>query len=239
MAAPDLELVHPAGIGGGEVLPQGSQRDLLADDDEVRPSWLSIPALCLAPGLGSGRGTEAVRFRRSFGLREVAVRRPATALPMQGSTLTGDGAQWRIGLFAAVSTNRIGPSDTAGLERKQPRRVDSPGGRMRVLLPFQASSARDGVGRYRISTKQNCRSSLASARRSSQLNVRTSALTRSLARRLQDVLCQVVSELAVVGLPSSASRSALRDRPVGDGTDGPPPAVVGANTTTPAASHTR
>jgi hypothetical protein len=35
-AAPDVELVHPAGIGGGEVSPEGSQRDLLADDDEVR-----------------------------------------------------------------------------------------------------------------------------------------------------------------------------------------------------------
>jgi hypothetical protein len=34
--APDLELVHPAGIGGGEVPPEGSQRDLLADDEEVR-----------------------------------------------------------------------------------------------------------------------------------------------------------------------------------------------------------
>ena len=35
-AAPDLELVHPAGVGGGEVRPERSQRDLLADDDEVR-----------------------------------------------------------------------------------------------------------------------------------------------------------------------------------------------------------
>src|SRR4051794_19547898 len=36
MAAPDLELVHPAGIVGGQVRPERTQRDLLADDDEVR-----------------------------------------------------------------------------------------------------------------------------------------------------------------------------------------------------------
>lgn len=35
-AAPDLELVHPAGVGGGEIRPQRSECDLLADDDEVR-----------------------------------------------------------------------------------------------------------------------------------------------------------------------------------------------------------
>jgi hypothetical protein len=36
-AAPDLELVHPSGVGGGRIRPERSKYDLLADDDEV---WL-------------------------------------------------------------------------------------------------------------------------------------------------------------------------------------------------------
>jgi hypothetical protein len=52
-AAPHLELVHPAGIGSGEVPPEGSQRNLLADDDEVRlvavhAGIVSSPRACAA-----------------------------------------------------------------------------------------------------------------------------------------------------------------------------------------------
>src|SRR4051794_34185315 len=59
---PDLELVHPACVDGGEVAPQGSQRDLLADDDEVRLARVHGP-LSLTPGPLTGPRRHATSRR--------------------------------------------------------------------------------------------------------------------------------------------------------------------------------
>jgi hypothetical protein len=53
------------------------------------------------------------------------------------------------------------------MERKQPGGGDCAGSRMRVLLPFRTSSARNGVGRYRIDTKQHSRLTLSLVAQSS------------------------------------------------------------------------
>ena len=70
-AAPDLELVHPAGVDGGEVPPQRPQRDLLADDDEVRLVAIHpcIPSLrCASAGVRVVMNVRDARwFRRGDG----------------------------------------------------------------------------------------------------------------------------------------------------------------------------
>jgi hypothetical protein len=49
-------------------------------------------------------------------------------------------ARFCFGLFAAVSTNRIGPSDTAGLERTHPRRGRRRSDRLRLPSSFLSAS---------------------------------------------------------------------------------------------------
>ena len=86
-AAPDLELVHPAGVVGGEVPPEGSQRDLLADDDEVR-------LVAVHPGIVSGPSRARRRGRRAAPLPRLhspATKRlrccpPGLLLPMHCSS---------------------------------------------------------------------------------------------------------------------------------------------------------
>jgi hypothetical protein len=62
-AAPDLGLVHPARVIGGEVAPERSQGNLLADDDEIR-------LVAIHSGIVSSPGPA----RRSEGSRTLARR---------------------------------------------------------------------------------------------------------------------------------------------------------------------
>ena len=130
-AAPNLELVHPAGIVVGEVPPERSQRDLLPDDDEVR-----LVALHLDIVAPSRR--EAYRP-----LRSALAQRPAWRASAAPPSLT---ARSRSASRAERSRRRRGRRGPAPRRRGTTR----PGGRGRVPgddLRLGAGAQRDRAAR--------------------------------------------------------------------------------------------
>jgi len=101
-AAPDLELVHPLGVGGGEVPPEGSQRDPLADDDEIRLVAIH-PGIVSSPRASAAVGDRGRTFRAAdLGISHLEVTdlasREASALPSSAS----DGSSRITGNLRAV-----------------------------------------------------------------------------------------------------------------------------------------
>src|SRR5829696_8739487 len=93
--APDLELVHPPRISGGEVVTERSERDLLADNDELRlvaahPGIVAQTAVRSGLATGGGRPQQMlVPYKQSESFRVAIACIPLRPVPEATRSVSG------------------------------------------------------------------------------------------------------------------------------------------------------